>query len=236
MEMADRIIAVSHYTKNMIVNKYGIDPDKIEVVHNAVDRDIQFSRYQIRKSLDEKIVLFLGRITSQKGPEYFLEAATKVLNKINNVRFVMSGNGDLFPRMITRMAELDIADRFHFTGFLKGAEVEKIYAMSDLYVMPSVSEPFGISPFEALLYDVPIIISKQSGASEILSHAYTVDFWDTEKLANAIIAMLENEELRETAVTMCREDMKTMSWDRAGRKISGIYQSLCAVQTGQTPA
>lgn len=226
MDTADRIIAVSHYTKNMIINKYGINPDKIEVVHNAVSKDIQFSRYQIKKNIEEKIVLFLGRITSQKGPEYFIEAAVKVLNKLNNVRFVMSGNGDLFPGMINRMAELEIAENFHFTGFLKGAEVERIYAMSDLYVMPSVSEPFGISPFEALLYDVPVIISKQSGAAEILAHAVKVDFWDTDRLAGAIISLLEDEELRENTVRLCREDMKSISWNRAGMRIAEIYKNL----------
>lgn len=228
MEIADKIITVSHYTKNMVTNKYGINPDKIEVVHNAVSRDIQFSRYQIRKNFRDKIVLFLGRITSQKGPEYFLEAAVKVLNKINNVRFVMSGNGDLFPGMITKMAQYEIAERFHFTGFLRGAEVEKIFAMSDLYIMPSVSEPFGLSPFEALLYDVPVIISNQSGAAEILTHAYKVDFWDTDKLAKAIVSLLEDDELRAEIVKKCREDMKTISWDAAGRRISGIYKALCS--------
>ncbi|MDX9800846.1 MAG: glycosyltransferase [Spirochaetia bacterium] len=227
MEIADKIITVSHYTKNMVINKYGINPEKIEVVHNAVSKDIQFSRYQIRKNFSEKIVLFLGRITSQKGPEYFLEAAVKVLNKMNNVRFVMSGNGDLFPGMITKMAEYDIAEKFHFTGFLKGAEVEKIFAMSDLYIMPSVSEPFGLSPFEALLYDVPVIISNQSGAAEILTHAYKVDFWDTDKLAKAIISLLENEELRSEIVKECKEDIKSISWDTAGKRIAEIYCSLC---------
>ncbi|MCL2705792.1 MAG: glycosyltransferase family 4 protein [Spirochaetaceae bacterium] len=156
---SDKIIAVSFYTKNMIVSKYGIDPDKIEVVHNAVNRDTQFSRYQIRKSFDEKIVLFLGRITQQKGPNYFLDAAVKIINKMNNVRFVMAGSGDMFPKIVSKMAEYDIADKFHFTGFLDDTMVEKIFALSDLYVMPSVSEPFGISPFEALLYDIPVVIS-----------------------------------------------------------------------------
>ena len=226
MDFADKIIAVSHYTKNMIVNKYSIDPGKIEVVHNAVDKKTQSGRYQIRKNFQEKIVLFLGRITSQKGPSYFVEAALKVLNKNNKVRFVMSGNGDMLPGMINRIAELDIAENFHFTGFLKDSEVEKIYAMSDLYVMPSVSEPFGLTPFEALLYDVPVIISGRSGAAEILAHAPTVDFADTGKLAKTIIELLENEELREKTVRLCREEMKALSWSSAADKIAGIYKKL----------
>ncbi len=229
-DASDKIIAVSFYTKNMIVNKYGIDPDKIEVVHNAVNRDTQFLRYQIRKGFDEKIVLFLGRITEQKGPEYFLQAAVKILNKMNNVRFVMSGNGDMFPKIIHKMAEYDIADKFHFTGFLNDSMVEKIYAMSDLYVMPSLSEPFGISPFEALLYDIPVIISKQSGASEILKHAPKVNFGDSDELSNAIINLLEDEELRETVVRQCKEDMQNISWKRSSSRIMEVYGKLAGVQ------
>jgi glycosyltransferase involved in cell wall biosynthesis len=226
MEVADKIIAVSHYTKNMIVNKYGIEPDKIEVIHNAVNRKIQFSRYNIRKPFDEKLVLFLGRITEQKGPKYFLEAAAKVLNKMDNVRFVMSGNGNLFPDIITRVAELEIIDRFHFTGFLKGSDVERIYAMSDIYVMPSVSEPFGIAPFEAILYDIPVIISKQSGASEILKHALKVDFWDFVYLAETIISLLENDELRNNCINQCKDDMKNLTWSGAAEQIIKVYEKV----------
>ena len=223
---ADKIIAVSFYTKNIIVSKYGIAPDKIEVVHNAVNRNTQFLRYQIRKSFDEKIVLFLGRITQQKGPDYFLDAAVKVLNKMNNVRFVMSGSGDMFPKLVSKMAEYDIADKFHFTGFLDNTMVEKIFAMSDLYVMPSVSEPFGITPFEALLYDIPIVISTQSGASEILKNAPNVNIGDTDELAATIIKLLEDESLRETVVNKCKEDMQNISWKNSAARIGEIYSKL----------
>ncbi|MCL2481377.1 MAG: glycosyltransferase [Spirochaetaceae bacterium] len=229
LKKADKIIAVSFYTKNMIISKYGIDPDKIEVVHNAVNRDTQFLRYQIRKSFDEKIVLFLGRITQQKGPDYFLDAAVKILNKMNNVKFVMSGSGDMFPKIVSKMAEYDIADKFHFTGFLNDTMVEKVFAMSDVYVMPSISEPFGLSPFEALLYDIPVVISEQSGASEILKHAPKVNFSDTDELAAVIIKLLKDKELRETVVSQCKEDMQNISWKNSAARIMEIYSNLLEV-------
>ena len=180
----------------------------------------------VQKPLKEKIVLFLGRITLQKGPDYFIEAANIVLKKMKNVRFVMAGSGDMLPRMISRIAEYRMHDRFHFTGFLKGIDVERMYAMSDIYVMPSVSEPFGISPFEALLYDVPTIISKQSGVSEILKNSLKVDFWDVNKLAELIISLLENEAFAHEIAEKSKDDIKNIGWDTAGAKLSKIYQLM----------
>ncbi|MBN2542838.1 glycosyltransferase family 4 protein [bacterium] len=226
MEIADKIIAVSHYTKNIIIKYYGIDPGKIEVVYNAVNKEKQLERYKMKKNVDEKIVLFLGRVTMQKGPEYFINAANLVLKRMKNVRFVMAGSGDMLPRMISRMAELKIADRFHFTGFLRGMEVEKMYAISDLYVMPSVSEPFGLTPFEALLYDVPIIISRQSGAAELLKNAIILDFWDVRKLADIIVAILKNEELARNIVEACKDEIKNIGWNNAGARIKDIYRNI----------
>src|SRR6056297_2265872 len=170
MEAADRIIAVSNFTRNTIIEKYGVDPSKVITVHNAVEPlDTSKSDF-IPKSVEDKIVTFLGRVTMQKGPEYFIEAAYKVLQKMDNVRFVMAGSGELLHRMVARAASLGIADRFHFTGFLRGNEVYQMFSLSDVYVMPSVSEPFGISPLEAMQAGVPTIISNQSGVSEILVH------------------------------------------------------------------
>ncbi|MDI6752243.1 MAG: glycosyltransferase family 4 protein [bacterium] len=227
MENADRIITVSYYTRNIIINRYGIHPDKIEIVHNAVDKETHLARLGIvERPLKEKIVLFLGRVTMQKGPDYFLEAANLVLKRLKNVRFVMAGSGDMLPKMINRAAELKITDKFHFTGFLRGLEVERMYAVSDLYVMPSVSEPFGISAFEALLYDVPIIISKRAGVAEVLGDAMMVDFWDVQKLADRIIALLSNEALALDMVKRCQAEIKAISWNSAGGKIRDVYQSL----------
>ncbi|RPJ09484.1 MAG: glycosyltransferase family 1 protein [Spirochaetaceae bacterium] len=227
MEQADRIIAVSYYTKNIITTKYGIDPHKVTVVHNAVEKNTQLSRLGIRKNLEEKYVLFLGRVTMQKGPDYFIEAANLVLQKNANVRFIMAGSGDMMPRLIERAAALKITDRFHFTGFLNNrAQVERMYAMSDLYVMPSVSEPFGITAFEALLYDVPIILSKQSGVSEVLRGAMKVDFWDVPKLASAIVTLLENEQLASEMVENCKNEIQSIHWNTAAQKLKNIYHSM----------
>jgi glycogen(starch) synthase len=227
LQQADRVIAVSYYTKNLIVEKYGIDPHKITVIHNAVEKEKQLERLGIRKNLDEKYVLFLGRVTMQKGPDYFIEAANLVLKKMGNVRFVMAGSGDMMPRLIERAASLKITDRFHFTGFLNNRQqVERMYAMSDLYVMPSVSEPFGITAFEAILFDVPIILSKQSGVSEILKGAMKVDFWDVPKLASAIIDLLENEKLAKEMVDACKNELRDIHWNNAGQKMKNLYHTL----------
>jgi glycosyltransferase involved in cell wall biosynthesis len=228
MQEADRIIAVSYYTKHLIVKRYGVDPSKVEVVHNAVDKECQLDRYGIRRGLKEKVVLFLGRVTMQKGPDYFLQAAALVLKRMRNVRFVMAGSGDMLPRMINWMAGLRIADRFHFTGFLRGVDVERMYAMSDLYVMPSVSEPFGITPFEALLYDVPIIISKQSGVGEVLRNAVKVDFWDVHKLAEQMVRLLTDDRYARMVVEHCREELQGIEWDTAGSRVREIYQGIIA--------
>jgi glycosyltransferase involved in cell wall biosynthesis len=226
MENADRVVCVSHYTRNIVINRYGVPPGKIEVVHNAVNKECHLQRLGINKPLKEKIVLFLGRITMQKGPEYFLEAANLVLKKVKDVRFVMAGSGDMLTRMIARMARLNLARRFHFTGFLQGLEVERMYALSDLYVMPSVSEPFGISAFEALLYDVPIIISKQSGVAEVLPEAVIVDFWDTRKLAESIVSILSSETLSRRIVDKCQDRVEQIGWEHAGRKLASVYGNL----------
>jgi len=226
MVAADHIIAVSHYTKNMIVKHYGINPDKISVVHNAVSRTEAGTMYHVEKNPDKKIILFLGRITFQKGPDYFVEAAAKVLKKIPEVTFVMAGSGDMMPRMIERVAELGIGKNFHFTGFLQGTEVEQIFTMSDLYIMPSVSEPFGISPLEAMIYDVPVIISRQSGVAEILHHALKVDFWDVNEIANKIIAILKYPSLVAEIVEKSREELHNVRWETAAEKIVEIYRRV----------
>jgi glycogen synthase len=225
MEEADRVITVSNLTRNIVINKYGIDPRKVVTVHNAVDfagRD----EIDIRRGVPEKVVTFLGRITFQKGPEYFIEAASKVLKKCSNVRFVMAGSGDLLNRSIRRVAKLGISDKFHFTGFLKGMDVQKMFALSDVYVMPSVSEPFGISPLEAMRSGVPTIISKQSGVAEILKHSIKVDFWDIDALADAIYGLINYPALNRMASKEGLDEVNTLKWDNAAVKIKDIYQSI----------
>lgn len=223
MDAADMIITVSNYTRTMVIEKYAVDPKKVITVYNAVEPPLNTNKTQVSKGFDEKVVTFLGRITTQKGPEYFVEAACSVLQKTDKVRFVMAGSGDLMDRMIRRAAQLHITDKFHFTGFLKGDEVTRMFRMSDVFVMPSVSEPFGISPLEALLAGVPVIISRQSGVSEILSNAIKVDFWDVEAIANAIYGMLNYPALSSMLSKNGRKETYQLSWTNTASKVRQIY-------------
>jgi glycogen(starch) synthase len=230
MERADRVIAVSYFTRNIIISRYSISGDKVEVVHNGVDRSNARVSDQTTIDKDEKIVLFLGRITMQKGPEYFLAAAKKVLEVMDNVKFVMAGSGDMMHRAIEMAAGLGIGHKVLFTGFLRGEDVRKIYEMADLYVMPSVSEPFGIAPLEALQYDVPVIISKQSGVSEVLRHALKVDFWDVNEIANKIIAVLKYPPLGITLRSHGSFEVRKLRWKDTAARCAEIYQeTLVAV-------
>jgi glycosyltransferase involved in cell wall biosynthesis len=226
MEMADKVIAVSNLTRNIIIEKYGIDPDKVVTVHNAVEPIEDKEFLKMNRSINDKIVTFLGRVTLQKGPEYFIEAANLVLQKMKNVRFVMAGSGDMLNRMINRVAALKIGDRFHFTGFLKGDDVQHMFSLSDVYVMPSISEPFGISPLEAMQSDVPVIISRQSGVSEILQHAIKVDFWDTHAMADAIYGILKYEGLPNMFKKNARIEVDNLKWEHAAEKVKDVYLSL----------
>ena len=225
MLAADRVVTVSDLTRNIVINKYGIDPAKVVTVHNAVDfsgRD----NIQVERGIDDKIVTFLGRITFQKGPEYFIEAAAKVLKRTKNVRFVMAGSGDMMNRAIEQVARLGISDRFHFTGFLRGQEVQKMFALSDVYIMPSVSEPFGISPLEAMRSNVPSVISFQSGAAEVLKYALKVDFWDVDAMADDIYALLQYPALAEFATKQGYDEVNELKWNNATAKLKTVYESV----------
>jgi glycogen synthase len=223
MTGADHIIAVSELTKKTIVNRYRIEPEKISVVHNGV-RPRALPR--AGKKIKDKIVSFLGRVTFQKGPEYFVLAAHQVLQRFPHVQFVMAGNGDKLEDTIRLAARLGMGSHFHFTGFLRGDDVNTLLSQTDLYVMPSVSEPFGISPLEAIQVDVPVIISKQSGVSEVLHHAIKVDFWDVEALADAIHGVLVHKPLSQTLSRGAAIEVKSVTWDAAARKIIDIYHQL----------
>lgn len=225
MMAADKVIAVSDLTRNIVINKYGIDPDKVVTVHNAVDFSGR-ENVKVERGVRDKVVTFLGRITFQKGPEYFIEAAAKVLKRTKNVRFVMAGSGDMMNRCIRHVARLGISDRFHFTGFLRGAEVQKMFAMSDVYIMPSVSEPFGISPLEAMRSNVPAIISNQSGAAEVLKYAFKVDFWDVDAMADDIYALLSYPALADFAAREGYEEVNRLKWNIATAKLKNIYESV----------
>jgi glycosyltransferase involved in cell wall biosynthesis len=223
MDAASKIITVSNLTRDIVIHKYFINPDKVETVYNAVEPVKISERLMIKKGFDEKVVTFLGRITMQKGPEYFIEAAYKVLQVMDNVRFVMAGSGDMMERMMRRAAALKITDRFHFTGFLKGADVFTLLDMSDVYIMPSVSEPFGISPLEAMQSNVPVIISKQSGVAEILTHAVKTDFWDIDAMADSIYGILNYPALANMFIKKGKEEVIRFKWDNSAKHVRDIY-------------
>ncbi len=236
MHGAMKIIAVSYLTKAMVTHHYGIEPEKVEVCYNAIESTFSgfdAEKYSIHR--DEKIVLFLGRITLQKGPEYFLAAAKKVLEVMDNVKFVMAGSGDMIRRTVEMAAAMGIGHKVLFTGFLRGGDVERVFKMADLYVMPSVSEPFGIAPLEAMSHDVPVLISKQSGVSEVLNHALKVDFWDTDEMANKIIAVLKHPPLASTLREHGSFEVSRLSWTDAARTCVQVYEEARAMMRGQRP-
>ena len=227
MHRSNKIITVSNFTKNIILSRYGIVPDKVEVVYNGVETCSNSDSRPVSAGRD-KIVLFLGRITMQKGPEYFLRAARKVLEFIDNVKFIMAGDGDMMQRMIDYTAQLGISDHVTFTRFLRGNEVDKAYQMADLYVMPSVSEPFGIAPLEAMRHGVPVLISKQSGISETIAHALKVDFWDIREMANKIAAVLKWSPLHDILGENGFTESQKFRWEDAAAKINTIYTQIVA--------
>lgn len=225
MDAADQIITVSNLTRNTVIEKYHIDPAKVVTVYNAVEPVEEKEISSLKKGMNEKIVTFLGRITFQKGPEYFIEAANKVLQKMDNVRFVMAGSGDMMNRMISRAASLRIMDKFHFTGFLKGDDVFNMLRISDVYVMPSVSEPFGISPLEAMQSNVPVIISHQSGVAEILTHAIKANFWDIDAMADAIYGLLNYPALSKVFKKYGKEEVDELKWEKSALNVKEVYDA-----------
>ncbi|HUS47130.1 MAG TPA: glycosyltransferase [Phycisphaerae bacterium] len=226
MHGAERVVCVSYLTRSIVLSRYGVPAEKVQVIYNAVepptDREVQLS--PIRR--DEKIVLFLGRITMQKGPEYFLLAAKKVLDKFKKVRFVIAGSGDMIAEAIEMAAELGIGRYVTFTGFLRGDDVARVFQMADLYVMPSVSEPFGIAPLEALSHNVPVIISKQSGVSEVLTHVLKVDFWDVDEMANKILAVLRHPPLQRVLRQQGQIELQKLSWRDSAEQCKKMYEDL----------
>lgn len=229
MSQAQKIIAVSDWTKQMIVRHYGIPAEKVEVVHNGVEAS-QFAnlpnRLEKLKESGKKIILFVGRITLQKGPDYFVRAAKKVLAYVPEALFVMVGSGDMEEQTIRLASELGLAKNFLFPGFLRGEELNQIYQSADLYVLPSVSEPFGITPLEALSNGTPVLVSKQSGVAEVISHALKVDFWDVDEMANQIIAVLKHKALPKTLLKHARQELPQLTWQAAAQKCVKIYQAL----------
>jgi len=234
MEEADLVIAISNFIKQRLINSYGVPEWKIRVVYNAAEppnNDVDHDASRIKET--DKIVLFIGRVTLQKGPDYFVEAAKKVLDIDPNVKFILGGTGDMLPRMIERVAQLGLADKFIFPGFLNREEVMKLNKIADVFVMPSVSEPFGLVPLEAMAQETPAIISKQSGVSEVLNHVLKVDFWDVNDMANKILAVLHygtlNRQLKQHGLV----EVRNMTWDKPASKCVEIYSEMLRMRSGK---
>lgn len=226
MRMADKIIAVSHIIKRRLIESYGIEASKIEVIHNGgADMPLlDVSNHPLKK--DDRVVLFAGRMTLQKGPDYFVEAARLVLMHEHNVKFIMAGTGDMLPKIIEKVMQYGLHEKFIFTGFFDRKQAEFLFNLADVFVMPSVSEPFGIVPLEAMSTNTPTIISKQSGVSEVLSNVLKVDFWDTQKIANNIVAILRHKVLSDTLVDHGQVEVRGLSWDKPAQQCMNLYGRL----------
>jgi glycosyltransferase involved in cell wall biosynthesis len=229
LQLADRVISVSEYTKNLIVQKYGISSKKINVVHNGVDefakKDLPPAMIELKK-LGYKIVLYLGRITLQKGPDYFVYSAKRVLSFNPKTLFVVVGDGDMQGFMMNEASRLGMIDNFLFTGFLRGDEKDRIWQNSDIYVIPSVSEPFGITALESIANETPVLISKQSGVSEVLNHVLKADFWDIDEMTNKIVSVLKHSPLRKDLTLESKKELPGINWDAAADKCISVYNQL----------
>ncbi|MCQ2132833.1 MAG: glycosyltransferase family 4 protein [Bacteroidaceae bacterium] len=230
MDHADCIMCVSELTRQTVIKEYHQDPAKCFAMHNAVyplSADLQ--NIPRTKHTKEKVVTFLGRITMQKGPEYFVEAADLVLKRTRNIRFCMAGSGDMLNAMIDLVAAKGIADRFHFPGFQRGRQVYECYKNSDVFVMPSVSEPFGIAPLEAMQCGTPSIISKQSGCGEILEKVIKVDYWDIQAMADAIYSICTNPGLFNYLQEEGIKEVNEITWEKVGQRIRRLYDQCLSV-------
>jgi glycogen synthase len=229
MEGADKIIAVSNLTKNIVVREYGIAPEKVEVIHNCINSS-EFTPLpkvlQEIKDAGNSIVLYVGRITIQKGPDYFVKAAKRVLDVRPNVYFIVAGSGDMYEAMIRLSADLGIADKVIFSGFTRGDDLNALYQSADLFVLPSVSEPFGLTPLESVVNGTPVLISKQSGVSEVLQNALKVDFWDIDEMANKIISVIDHAQLKNTLKENGFLEVSRFSWKTAAEACIRLYKNI----------
>jgi len=226
MQHADGVIAVSNFTKNIITGHYGIPSEKIDVIHNGIDSTQPLEEELLALKKNNKIVLFVGRLTLQKGPDYFLKAAKRVLEYEPNVYFVIVGSGDMKEQLIRQIAQLNISDRVIFTGFLRDEHLRKIYQSADLFVMPSVSEPFGITGLESSMNGTPVLVSKQAGVSEVLTHALKADFWDVDEMTNKILAVLTHHSLKKTLRENAYKEAQGASWEKAAKKVKRVYKKV----------
>lgn len=227
METADLLMPVSNFTADIICEHYHIPRNKIFPIHNGIRAVTPFKG---ERQFTERMVLFVGRLTRQKGPEFFLEIASRVLEHVPDVRFVMAGQGDSFQNVVDKSAMKHIGNRFHLTGFLTLDKVRHLLSTADVYCMPSVSEPFGLSAVEAAQFGVPVVISKQSGVAEVLHGSLKFDYWDINKAAEYIVALLQNDVLFKKVVEDADKDLLSISWENSARKVMEGYEKYYLVR------
>ena len=223
MEQADKVITVSNYSRNILVKRYGIARDKIAVVRNGISKSA--SSFHKKQRHVKKMVLFLGRLTLQKGPDYFIQVAQRVLEHRSDVRFVIAGSGDMLPRLLAWVSRAGLHDHVAFTGYVRGHEVDRVYRLADVYVMPSVSEPFGITALEAMHNGAPVIVSKQSGVSEVVQHVLKVDFWDIDEMVNKVVALLDYREMHDELTKNGHQEVQHLTWHEPARKCVALYRA-----------
>jgi len=224
LNYADRVIAVSRYTASIIKEHYFVPEEKVRVVYNAYYAETQ-SPLKIKK-FKEPVVLFLGRLTPQKGPTIFLELAKKVLERTKKVRFLVAGAGEMERELMLWASSLGYGAHIMFTGFLKRAEVERALTLADIVIMPSPSEPFGIVALEAMHFGCALILSKQSGASEIVKSAYVVEYWDVDKMVDIVLELINNPELLKAKQEEARREVQTFRWEDRAREVLEVYREL----------
>jgi len=228
MQFADKVIAVSAYTKRILVNRYGIDSRKIEIVHNGIDSisTVDPGRHHFAKS--RPMVVFMGRLTGQKGPEYFIKLAQSVLKEIPEAIFVVAGNGDLYQELLFTTAQKRMTSKMLFSGFVRGKQKEKLLDRADVFVMPSISEPFGLVAVEAAQRATPVIISKTSGVAEVLPSSIQVDFWDIKLMTSNIVQLLSDKNLSQKVVNGQTKELENVTWKSAAQKVKDVYKSVAS--------
>lgn len=226
MDEADTVITVSHYTKAMLVRYYGIPANKIFVVHNGIDEPVIPPQIGIRQFAPHRpVVAFMGRLTGQKGPQYFLQLAKAIQARQPEVLFVVAGDGDMYRHLLVSTAQHQLSSTVVFSSFVRGKQQAQLLDRADVFVMPSISEPFGLVALEAAQRHTPVIISKQSGVSEVMPNAIAIDFWDINKMADATCALLANPVLSQKVIDSQLQDVRQVTWGDAAGKVKNIYQA-----------
>ncbi|UXX79735.1 glycosyltransferase family 4 protein [Reichenbachiella carrageenanivorans] len=223
METAEAVIAISAYSKKIMIEQYGIYADKIHVIYHGHSHQ---KRTKINNPFTEKVVLFVGRLSGQKGPMQFLKIAEKVYEKYPDSRFVMAGDGDLYKKLIVAGAGSEIAGRFHITGHLDQTELQKLYAIANVYCMPSFSEPFGLTALEAAEAKVPLVLSKNCGAAELLTEAKLATPGDSDDFADAILEILENPTIAEAQVKANKKSIEKLNWGQSADEVLAVAESI----------